>query len=128
MTVFSDMAAALISAGYGTAIGTDIFAYKFPGHPLIAYLILPYGGRGPDYCDQRTALDHPGFQVQVRHTTKSTAESRAEGIRAAMDLREIVGYVICRTTRSHAVDLTSPEDEALGVGRFSIDFELLKVR
>ena len=131
MTLISDMAASIVSKGLATALGTDIFGFRFPSSPLNCICIIPAGGREPDLYDSSGAIDRPGMQVQVRNTDVLAAEASAEAIRRGLDLATISGYVICRTTRSRPVDVTSPDDLKADDGpayRFSVDFILSEVR
>ncbi|MCK9569689.1 minor capsid protein [Candidatus Pacearchaeota archaeon] len=131
MTLISDITAALIAGGFGTAFGTDIFAYQFPVSPLNCVAIIPLAGQEPLRYDASGSIDYPGLQIQARNTSIKTAGEKAEAIRQALDLATIGGYVVCRTTRSQPSNVTSPEDLQTGGGpvyRFSVDFVLTKVR
>jgi hypothetical protein len=131
MTLISDIAAKLIAGGFGTAFGTDIFAYQFPASPLNCVAIIPLAGQGPEHYDATGSIDFPGLQIQARNTSIKTAGEKAEAIRQALDLATIGGYVICRTTRSQPSNVTSPDDLKAGGGpvyRFSVDFVLAKAR
>ena len=127
MSLVSSIVAALIAAGHGTAGGTDIFAYRWPPSPLSGYLIIPMGGSIPSEVQGGDGIDYPGFQVQVRDPSMETAEQMAEQVRLALNGITAGDYTIF-TTRSHAVDLTSPDDLMAGAYRFSADFETIYVR
>lgn len=131
MTLIPDITAALISGGFGTAFGTDIFAYQFPASPLDCVAIIPLDGLEPDHYDATGSIDYPGLQIQARNTSIKTAGEKVEAIRKALDLATIGGYVTCRTTRSQPRNVTSPDDLKAGGGpvyRFSVDFVLINVR
>jgi len=131
MTLISAITAALIAGGFGTAFGTDIFAYQFPASPLNCVAIIPLSGQEPVHYDATGSIDYPGLQIQSRNTSIKTAGENAEAIRQALDLATIGGYVICRTTRSQPSNVTGSEDLQTGGGpvyRFSVDFVLTKVR
>lgn len=131
MTLVSDIAAKLVSSSLATALGTDIFAYRFPSSPLNAICIIPMSLKEPDPLLGSNSLDYPAFQIQVRNTNVKTAESSAEMIRTTLDYATLSGYVYIRTTRSRPVDLTNPDDLTVTGGpayRFSVDFTTMKVR
>ena len=130
MTLISDIAAKLVAVGYGTAIGTDIFPFLFPPSPLKCICIFPLGGRIPDEVQGDTGIDYPGFQIQVRDIDLEQAASDAEAIRLALNDTTAGNYTMF-TTRSQAIDVTSPDDLQATNGplwRFSVDFETILVR
>jgi hypothetical protein len=126
MTLASDVGAYLAAQGLGT-VGTDIFYYEFPDSPANCICIIPFATRVPRIILGGTDnIDYPGVQVQVRNTSKSTAESNAETIRETLHLAPISNVVQCVTTRSHPVFLG--KDESNPRYRFSVDFEVTKMR
>jgi hypothetical protein len=130
MGLVEDITALLITGGFGTVYGTDIF-YRLPALPLNCVSIFLIGGPEPDYYSTNAApgaLDYAGFQIQVRNTNSKTARDNAEAIRKAFDLATLSGYVILRTTRAQPIDLTNDDDLKAKVYRFSVDFTTVKVR
>lgn len=126
MTLIADIAAALIAGGFGTALGTDIFAYMWPVG-MSGYLIIPLAGRMPSEEMGGNGIDYPGFQIQVKSASMATAEANAEAVRAYLNGTTKGGYSIF-TTRSHAVHISAPEDIEAGYYRFSVDFETILAR
>jgi hypothetical protein len=131
MTLISDIVTRLITLGYGTALGTDIFSYLFPPEPLNCIWIKDgISARVPSEEMGGDGIDYPGFQIQVRNTDIQTAHDDAEVIRLALNGITVGEYSIF-TTRSDPQDVTSPEDLQATNGpvwRFAIDFETIKVR
>ena len=128
MTFISDIATAMIAAGYGTQLGQDLFAFRFPPTPLIAYLIIPRSGRPPDSVMGGDPVDHQRLQIQVRDTDLATAEANAEALRRALDDTVTTGGRTIFATSSYPVDLTDEADIGVGAYRFSIDYEILMER
>jgi hypothetical protein len=126
MTLVATIAAALISLGFGTALGTDIFAYQWPAGKT-GYLIIPLAGRMPSEEMGGAGIDYPGIQIQTKHASMATAEANAEAVRLALNGITQGGYTIF-TTRSHAVHISAPEDIEAGYYRFSVDFETISAR
>ena len=126
MTLVSDIAAALVAGGHGTALGTDIFAYVWPAS-MTGYLIIPLAGRLPSEEMGGNGIDYPGFQIQVKNASMATAEANAEAIRVYLNGSTRGSYSIF-TTRSAPVHISSPEDIEAGYYRFSVDFETILVR
>jgi hypothetical protein len=126
MTLVSDIAAALVSGGFASALGTDIFAYMWPVG-MTGYLIVPLAGRLPSEEMGGNGIDYPGFQIQTKNASLATAEANAEAVRAYLNGTTKGSYSIF-TTRSHPVHISSPEDIEAGYYRFSVDFETILVR
>lgn len=130
MTLISDITAALISLGYATALGTDLFPWRFPPAPLACIVIIPMSGKTPREVMGADGVDFPGFQIQVRDTVELDAYNDAEAIRLDLNGSTAGNYSIF-TTRSQPSDVTSPEDLAATDGpvyRFAVDFETILAR
>jgi len=132
MTLISDVAAKLIALALGgaTAMGTNIFAYRFPPSPINCICIFPLAGYVPDEVQGGDGIDYPGFQIQVRNASVTTAMAYCEAIRLGLNGVDAGDYTIF-TNRSLPIDLTNPDDLAANGGpayRFSVDFETTKVR
>jgi hypothetical protein len=127
LTLESTIAAALVSGGFGTALGTDIFVDMMPVTPLGGCLIIPLAGREPDEEQGGDGVDYPGLQIQVRGVDPVAAKAKAEAIRLAFTKLTAGDYTLS-ATRSYPTNLTGPTDLKAGVYRFSIDFETIKIR
>jgi hypothetical protein len=130
MTLISDISAALIAGGFATALGTDLFPWRFPPAPLSCIVIIPMSGRTPREVMGADGVDFPGVQIQVRSTIELDAYNDAEAIRLALNGSTAGAYSVF-TTRSQPSDVTSPEDLAVTDGpvyRFSVDFETISAR
>jgi len=121
-SIVRDIANAMISAGWGTAFGTNIFAQDFPPTPLIAYSIFQYSGKSPEgFMGSGPPIDWSGIQIQARDTNKERASTHAEEIRQAFDDLDLSGSWV-QASRSTPIELTSLDDGRAGVYRFSVDF------
>ena len=131
MTLISDMINRLISLGYATVLGTDIFPYLFPPEPIDCLWIKDgIGAKPPAEEMGGNGVDFPSFQIQVRNTNIQTAHDNAEAIRLALNNTTVGNYAIF-TTRSEPQDVTSDDDLVAITGpifRVSIDFETRLVR
>lgn len=131
MTLLAEVVAALVALGHGTALGTDIFAFRWPISPVEGVCIIPLGGGVPDEIQgSRDGVDYPGFQIQVRKKSSRMAYEKAEEIRLDLNGTDAGEYTIF-STRSSPVDITSSDDLQAGGGpfyRFSVDFETLRPR
>jgi hypothetical protein len=130
MGLVQDISAALVALHQGTALGTDIFAYAFDDLPHNALCIIPLAGQEPDRSWKEggghRAIDYPGVQVQIRNTSKATAESKAEAIRTGLDGYAVSNHLYCWTTRAFPIYLG--KDDGTVRYRFSVDFRLAKNR
>ena len=141
ISIIDDVITLLIANGYASLQGVDIFPYRFPvaspyGTPLNCIAVFPLNGREPDYCtslvqNQPYAIDHKGFQIQVRHLVEKTAYDTAEAIRLALDFHPPTGYIQLRATRDQPSDFTNSDDLSTVNGpvfRFGISFTTDEIR
>ena len=124
MTLITDIAHWLISHGYGTALGTDIFSYHLDPSPDNLILIIPRSGRPPDQEMGGTAVDYPSVDIHVRNTSKAQAEAKAEAIRQTLDGETINGATFW-DSRSFTQFI---EKDSSNRYRFMISFDVTKER
>lgn len=132
MTLASDVAAKIIALGQGTALGTDIFAYRFPSSPINCVCIFLLHGYEPDEVQGSPSdgIDYPGFQIQARNTDVKAAAAKVEAIRLGLAGVAAGDYTVF-AVNSGPMDMTNPDDLAANGGpayRFKTDFSTIKPR
>ena len=119
-SLVSDMANALIAAGFATVAGTDIFAWQIRSTPPAQLMVMLTGGRPPiQTIDGQTP--QPGIQVYVVDSDMAAAETKAEAIRAYFATR--VGSIrqAIWAARSTPIYLGQLED---GRHKFVVEFQV----
>lgn len=128
MSVISAVVAFLISNGYATALGTDIFARELPPSPLDAILLIAKpNGMKPELFSSGDAIDYYRLTIQVRNEEPKTAEDDAEAIRKLLDDEEISGYWL-QTDDGYPGHVSDEADIKVGVRRFQIEFTVKNKR
>jgi hypothetical protein len=119
-SLVADMMAALISAGYATATGTDIFAWQIRPTPAAQLMVMLTGGRPPiPSVDSQTA--QPGVQIYVVDADLAAAEAKTEAIRTYFStLKGSIRQAIW-AARSTPVYLGQLED---GRHKFVVEFQV----
>lgn len=104
MTLAEDIGAALIGAGFASAVGTDLFFYRFPDSPHAAIMVAPYGGSpGLKMLGDTEDIEYPRIQVIVRNTSAAAAEIKAEAIRSFLNNKsDLTGYIFIKALQSHS--------------------------
>lgn len=114
-----DMITALINAGYATAQGTDIFAWRIQPTPVAQLMVLLTGGE-PPILSVDSSTPRPGIQVYVVNSDLAAAEEKAEAIRAHWAASLTVRQHIV-AARSTPIYLGQLED---GRHKFVVEFRL----
>jgi|GEM_PF-1807291 len=119
-SLVSDMADALISAGFASSKGIDVFAWQIQASPTAQLMVLLTGGEPPiETVDSQTAK--PGIQVYVVDSDLAAAETKAEAIRAYFRLQKnLIGQVI-KAARSSPIYLGQLDD---GRHKFVVEFKI----
>ena len=118
--VEDEMITALISAGYATAVGTDIFAYNIQPTPVAQLMVRPTGGELP-ILSVDTSTPRPGVQVYVVNSDLKLARDKASAIRAYFALSKGVVRQAITAARSTPIYLGQLED---GRHKFVVEFRL----
>ena len=88
MTEIEDeMITELISAGYATVVGTDIFAYRIQPSPVAQLMVMPTGGQEP-ITSSDSSTPRPGIQVYVVNSDLKAARDKASAIREYFSLKK----------------------------------------
>lgn len=119
MTLVWDMMEALISAGYATGIGEDIFYHYFQPEPAAQLMVMQKRGLNP-LVTVDDVTSQPGLQVYVIDSDLEAAEIKAEAIYTYFKLlKGVVGQVI---HASGVPVFLGPIDD--GRYKFVVDFQV----
>lgn len=118
--LISDMIAALISGGFGTAKNTDIYEDNIMPAPTAQLMVKLTGGDLPiTTLDSQTSRS--GIQVYVVDSLHDTARDKSEAIRAYFSVRKnVVRQAIC-AARSDPIYLGQLDD---GRHKFVVEFKI----
>jgi len=119
-SLVSDMISAIISAGYATVLGTDIFAWHIRPSPPAQIMVMLTGGEPPvESVDSSTP--RPGIQVYVVDKNLAAAETKAEAIRSYFSLKKGTLRQAIRAARSTPIYLGQLDD---GRHKFVVEFKV----
>jgi hypothetical protein len=121
MTEIEDeMAAALISAGFATAAGTDLFAYAIQSSPVAQIMVRPTGGETP-ILSIDSSTPRPGVQVYVVDSDLKAARDKASEIREYFALGKGTIRQAITAARSTVIYLGQLDD---GRHKFVVEFKI----
>ena len=114
------MITALISAGYATAAGTDIFAFNIQPAPAAQLMVRPTGGDTP-ILSVDSSTPRPGVQVYVVDEDLKLARDKAAAVREHFAaLKDTVRQSIV-AARSDIIYLGQLDD---GRHKFVVEFSI----
>ena len=121
MTEIEDeMISALISAGYATVVGTDIFAYRIQPTPVAQLMVMPTGGQEP-VTSTDSSTSRPGVQVYVVNADLKAARDKASAIRTYFELKKSTVRQAIWAARSTIIYLGQLDD---GRHKFVVEFKV----
>jgi len=116
----SDMIAALISGGFGTAKNTDIYEDNIMPAPMAQLMVKLTGGDLPiTTLDSQTSRS--GVQVYVVDSLHDTARDKAEAMRAYFSVKKNVIRQAIWAARSDPIYLGQLDD---GRHKFVVEFKI----
>ncbi len=116
----SDMIAALVSGGFGTAKNTDIYEDNIMPVPLAQLMVRLTGGNTPiTTVDSQT--DRSGIQIYVVDSLHDTARDKAEAIRAYFKVKKNTIRQAIWAARSDPIYLGQLDD---GRHKFVVEFHV----
>lgn len=118
--VEDEVITALISAGYATAAGTDIFAYRIQPAPAAQIMVMPTGGQTP-IISVDSSTPRPGVQVYVVNSDMKSARDKAAAIRGYFALKKNSIRQAIWAAKSTATYLGQLED---GRHKFVVEFQV----
>jgi hypothetical protein len=115
MTALIDSIATwLITGGFATVVGTDIFMQRYPPGPLTCVVVssLPAGDSAyyTDEADAEVTVDRPGCKVDVRSLDPQAAYDSIVAITEYLDHNPPTGYLQCHVGPTPNQNTTAPED------------------
>jgi hypothetical protein len=141
MTFIEDIANHLADM---SGLTLPIYLFSFPSSPLACVCLFPSGagvggniGVKPGYYAHEAsahdvaALEYPGIQIQVRHTSPQSAYRICEDVRRWLADNPPAGYLSFDTTDSQPLDFTNNADleaKPQAVYRYAVNFGGRKVR
>ncbi len=121
MTAIEDeMMAAIVAAGYATAIGTNIFAYRIHPAPDAQLMVMPTGGQEP-LVSVDSSTTRPGVQVYVVNSDLKAARDKACAILDYFALKKSSIRQVIQAAKSTPTYLGKLED---GRHKFVVEFKV----
>lgn len=108
MSMLTEIAGYLVTAGVCTGIGTDLFILEVPQSPAVCTMIFQYAGDPPGVTFDGAAEDRPSLQVRIRADVNDLATGEARCKSAQTTLHAIANTTIGTTVYQSVQALGSP--------------------